>query len=136
MKNALLEYHICYYRFPFLFYDGQKGWIEVISTMRNEKYTQESIGEKIGWSREKVRDYYSLLNVIGANILDMAKIVQKGRAPEKGANAPMHNFTEGWFRNSGLYQLDELYQELLIDSFIVDKCKWNNNNPAIDFRFS
>jgi len=47
-----------------------------------------------------------------------------GRAPKNGANAPF-DFTEWWFRTSGLYDLCEKYQVALMDAFVADKCKWN-----------
>jgi len=34
---------------------------------------------------------------------------QEGRAPTNGANVPTFNFTEGWFRTSGLYDLSVFY---------------------------
>ena len=36
---------------------------------------------------------FSFTEAIGANILNLAKQHQKGRAPLDGANAPNHNFT-------------------------------------------
>ena len=49
---------------------------------------EEKIGERIGWSREKVRDHVTLRSRIGAEILVLAKTFQEGRAPSNGANAP------------------------------------------------
>jgi len=66
--------------FPFLFNGGQKGWIEVISTMRSEGYTQESIREKVGWSRPRVNDYTRVLNNIDGDVLAKAKSHQVGRS--------------------------------------------------------
>ena len=86
---------------------------------------QAQIGEKIGWSRERVKDYIAILDKIGAQIINLAREHQTGRAPKIGAFAPF-DFTEGWFRNSGLYDLCEKYQLALIEVFIADKCKWNN----------
>lgn len=63
-----------------------------------EKQTQEQIGKRIGWSREKVRDYNRVIDNIGAEILNIAKAVQIGRATDNGANAPI-NFTEGGLRD-------------------------------------
>jgi biotin operon repressor len=62
-------------------------------------FTQAQIGERIGWSREAVKDHVSLLKKIGADILDFAMQHQIGRAPENGAIAPAFNFTEGLLRN-------------------------------------
>ena len=35
------------------------------------------------------------------------------------------NFTERWFRDSGLYNLNEKYQMDCIKRFIIDKCNWS-----------
>jgi len=66
-----------------------------------------------GWSREKVRDHVTLRSKIGAEIRFFAKNFQEGRAPNFGAFAPKNergvttcDFTEGWFRTSGLYELE------------------------------
>ena len=49
---------------------------------------------------------------IGTQILIFAKSFQSGRVPEFGTNVPKNeqevntfDFTEGWFRSSGLYDL-------------------------------
>jgi len=55
--------------------------------------------------------------IFGANILDLCKLHQDGRAPKKGANAPF-DFTEGWFRTSGLYDLNPFYQMDCLRNFI------------------
>ena len=49
---------------------------------------EEKIGERIGWSREKVRDHVTLRSKIGAEILVFAKTFQSGLAPKNGAFAP------------------------------------------------
>jgi len=58
-----------------------------------------------------------IISDIGADILEKCKANQIGRAPTNGACAPF-NFTEGWFRTSGLYELNEYYQTNTIDKFI------------------
>lgn len=76
---------------------------------------------------EVLSGYVRLLDNIDTQLLDKAKLLQEGRVSEKDTNVSF-NFTEGWFRNSGLYDLKETdYQEKLIDNFIADKCNWNNN---------
>ena len=82
-------------------------WLDVIGKLRGEGLTQAEIGEKIGWSESKVKDYSRLLNAIVAKVLILGKKHQTGRATVKVANA---TFTEGWFRDSGLYALCEKYQ--------------------------
>ncbi|WP_407356033.1 hypothetical protein [Methanolobus sp. WCC5] len=84
--------------------DRQKQFMDWFLEGKAKGSTQQQIGESIGWSREKVKDIVKLETSIGADILNLAKEHQEGRAPSIGASAPF-NFTEGWFRNSGLYEL-------------------------------
>jgi len=63
--------------------------------------TQAQVGERIGWSRTRVADYARLQDVIVAQVLDLARSIQEGRATETVANETFP-FTEGWFRNSGM----------------------------------
>lgn len=100
-------------------------WVELISSMKDEGYTQQEIGERIGWSRGKVNQYQILATEIDTQLLEKSKSLQKGRVSGNDTNVSF-NFTEGWFRNSGLYDLNEKYQERLMDDFIQDKCNWNN----------
>ncbi|MDN6290945.1 MAG: ParB N-terminal domain-containing protein [Tetragenococcus koreensis] len=99
-------------------------WVELISKIRDEGLTQQEIADKIGWSVNKVKQYFVLLNEIVTQVLGKAKSRQKGRVTDEVTNVTF-NFTEGWFRSSGLYDLDENYQEKLMDNFIQDKCNWN-----------
>jgi len=102
-------------------------WLNIIQHLRSEGLTQQQIAERIGWSRVRVKDYVALLDKVGAEVLNLVKQHQEGRAPTNGANAPTFNFTEGWFRTSGLYDLEEQYQIKLIERFIADKCNWNKD---------
>lgn len=78
-------------------------WLDVIGRLRAEGLTQAEIGEKIGWTESKVKQYSALLNSIVTDVLGLAKKHQTGRVTEKVTNV---TFTEGWFRDSGLYALD------------------------------
>ncbi len=99
-------------------------WIDVIKKLKQENFTNKDIAEKIGWSETKVKDYSSLLKNIVAEVLKITKQYQNGRATEEVANASF-NFTEGWFRNSGLYDIKPEYQLKLISNFIDDKFSWS-----------
>lgn len=70
-----------------------------------EEHSQAQIAEKMEWSRSKVAQYVSLLNNVVTEILDMARQHQEGRVTGDVTNVTTHNFTEGWFRTSGLYDL-------------------------------
>jgi hypothetical protein len=74
-----------------------------LSKQTNLFLTQEKIGERIGWSQDKVNLYQQLSNSITTNILDLASSHQKDRVAEDTTTVVTFNFTEGWFRNSGLY---------------------------------
>ena len=99
-------------------------WLGVIQKQKETGKTQQEIGESIGWSREKVKDMVKLECSVGADVLKIAKEHQTGRAPNNGAIAPF-NFTEGWFRNSGLYDLEPEYQVKMFERFKEDKFNWN-----------
>jgi site-specific DNA-methyltransferase (adenine-specific) len=85
-------------------------WNQIIQTLKSRGLTQEQIAARIGWSREKVKDYAAIGTKLGAEFLKVAKSIQTGRASGDGATAPTFNFTEGWLRNSGLYNLSPDYQ--------------------------
>lgn len=101
-------------------------WLSIIQKLKEGGLTQQEIGDKIGWTREKIRDHIKIIKSIGAQNLDLCKINQKGRAPKDGANATF-DFTEGWFRTSGLYDLCEKYQRRCLQEFIDEKCNWSKN---------
>ena len=82
-------------------------WLDLISGLREQGLTQADIGEKIGWSRTKVANYAQLIENTVTNVLELAKVHQSGRVTE---NVTIATFTEGWFRDSGLYALCEKYQ--------------------------
>ena len=61
------------------------------------------------WTREQVKHYIAVLNTIGTEVLNLARGHQEGRGAENAPNGAM--FTEGWFRNSGFYDLQPEYQK-------------------------
>ncbi len=89
-------------------------WLDVVKSLKSEGLTQEKIGERIGWSRDKVQGSNELVTKVVANVLDLCRAHQKGRATDDVATATF-DFTEGWFRTSGLYDLQPEYQERLRD---------------------
>jgi len=98
-------------------------WLDIIKRLRNEGLIQKEIGEKIGWTRTKIADFNRIIESIVADVLDLCKKHQIGRVTQNVAIATF-DFSEGWFRNSGLYDLNEKYQLKCIQRFIQDKCKW------------
>ena len=78
--------------------------LDFIKALKKDGLTQEKIGEKLGWSEDQVKNYSALQSSIVPNILNLHKIFQQGRGTEEVPTVTF-NFTEGWFRNSGLYDL-------------------------------
>jgi len=88
---------------------GFFDWLSIIQKLKNNGLTQKEIGEKIGWTRNLVAQYNQLLEKIVTQVLDFVKQYQIDRVTKDVTNVTF-NFTEGWFRNSGLYDLNEDYQ--------------------------
>lgn len=97
-----------------------------IQYMKDEGYTQEQIGVAKGVSRKVIAEHNRLIENIVPNILDLCKSHQMGRGIKDVPNGTF-NFTEGWFRNSGLYDLNEEYQTRLMNEFIEDKFNWSSS---------
>lgn len=100
-------------------------YLDIVETLTQEEgLTQKEAAKKMGWSRSKLQDYVRILNRIDANILDLARQYQEGRASPNDANATF-DFTEGWFRNSGLYDLNGKYQEEVMREFLDSGADWS-----------
>ena len=98
-------------------------WWDIIKKLK-EDFTHEEIGNIIGWSEAKVNQYSALINNILTPILNLAKEHQLGRVSDN-LTIVSFDFSEGWFRTSGLYALNEKYQLNCIERFIADKCRWS-----------
>lgn len=72
-------------------------WLGLVGKLRNEGLTQAAIGERIGWSRDSVKNYAHVLDRVGTQISDLAKQHQAGRVPANGTGVPAFDFTEGGF---------------------------------------
>ena len=103
-------------------------WLDVIGRLQDEGLTQEKIGEVVGWRREKVNRYETTRSQIVPKILLFAKTFQKGRGTQNVPNGTKNelevntfDFTEGWFRNSGLYELNAENQMIFMTWFIEDQ---------------
>lgn len=99
-------------------------WLDVIKKEREQGSTQQEIAKKIGWTLDTTKKYNTVFNVV-PEVLEKAKSRQKGRGTGNVPNGTF-NFTVGWFRESGIYELKPEYQKQLMQRFIKDKCKWNN----------
>jgi site-specific DNA-methyltransferase (adenine-specific) len=98
-------------------------WLDVIKELKD--FTQEEIGQKINWSLDQVKQNSRLLNKV-SGVIDLCKKYQKGRDTNK-VSSDTFDFTEYWFRTSGLYDLNPKYQLRLIESFKADKFSWNKS---------
>jgi DNA modification methylase len=97
-------------------------WLEVIKSLSREDYNQAEIGSKIGWSRTMVSDYMAV-NKIDDEVLALAKKHQKERTSNNDEDSSF-NFTQYWFRTSGIYDLDEENQLEFMEWFTkTKKCK-------------
>lgn len=91
-------------------YAGQDlfDYLDYIQRYRDE-LTQSELAEKLGWSESQVKKYSALLTNAVPKVLEIAREYQEGRGTCEVPNGTF-NFTEGWFRNSGLYDLDAGWQ--------------------------
>jgi len=76
--------------------------LDFIAELR-EKETQAEIAERLNWGKSKVKKYSLLLNNTVPTVRDLARSHQDGRGTSE---VPTGTFTEGWFRTSGLYDLN------------------------------
>ena len=100
--------------------------LNTILQLKNDGLTQDEIAEILKIDRSYVPRFNNIVNKIVTQVLDKCKSIQAGRVTNNVTDVTF-NFTEGWFRNSGLYELNEHYQNKIIDRFIIDKCNWNNS---------
>lgn len=97
-------------------------WLEVIKGLKEQGKTNREISEVMGddWEEGKVKQYSSLLKNISYGFLNLAKSLQKGRVTKK-VTPVTFEFTEWWFRGSGLYNLSEKSQLEFFEWFKANK---------------
>lgn len=98
-------------------------YLSIIDRLKKEGLTQDEIGKKINFSRSNISNYFLIINKIATDFLDQCKAIQKGRVAEN-ATSVAFDFTEGWFRDSGIYDLTSTNQLNLLTQFMEDKCQW------------
>lgn len=89
--------------------------LDTIEYLQEEGLTQDEIADVLddgfeSWSGSKVKNHARLLREIRTEVLDLARSQQKGRVRSERTNVRF-DFTEGWFRTSGLYELDTEWNE-------------------------
>jgi hypothetical protein len=82
--------------------DDLFDYLDKISQLRDD-HTQKEIGEKLGWGISKVKQHSALLGSVVTKTLEIARNHQEGRVTDEVTTV---TFTERWFRDSGLYELD------------------------------
>lgn len=88
--------------------------------------TLKDIEKKEIISISKIKKLSGLISNIVPQVLDFAKEYQIGRV-NKELTSVKFDFTEGWFRTSGLYDLEEKYQLQCLHAFIENKCRWSKS---------
>ena len=81
----------------------------------------KEIAKKLGWSEPNLKQYSNLLNKIGYKVLEKCNLIECNAVSKKSYNV---TFTEGWFRNSGLYDLSEDSQLIFFDKYKSDNFTW------------
>jgi len=85
-------------------------YLEIIKKLREEGKTQKEIAGVLGWSVSKVKQYSALLSNVVTDVLEFCKKHQEGRVTDK-VTMVTFNFTERWFRDSGIYDLPVIYDD-------------------------
>ena len=99
-------------------------WLDIIKKMKDEGFKQIEIADKLVWSKDMVNLYLKLQKKISTDFLFLCRTSQKGRVDFKSTAV---DFTEGWFRDSGLYDLSEEYQLKFFELFKASKFKWDKS---------
>jgi hypothetical protein len=80
--------------------------LDTIQALKDEGLTQAEIGDVVDMSRGGVNQYQMAISKIDTLILEKCKARQTGRVSKNDTHVSF-NFTEGWFRTSGLYELND-----------------------------
>ncbi len=88
-------------------------WCDIVRK-ESETMTQEETAKKLGISRQYVSQFATIVAKIPDSIIKICKSHQLNR----GDQEPLFEFTEGWFRNSGLYGLSEKRQGQFFEWFL------------------
>jgi len=99
-------------------------WLSIIQRLKEDGLTLKEIEEKTHWKKSYIGYHTQLKEKISTDVLDFCKSHQKGRVDKKSTIVEF-DFTEGWFRDSGLYDLCDDYQMACLEAFINDKCNWS-----------
>lgn len=96
-----------------------------IEKLKDEGKTNVGIADVLGWSESAIKNHSALLSKV-TPILEIAKSRQIGRVTYS-VTPVAFDFTEYWFRTSGLYDLNEEFQLLFFEKFKADGFNWNKS---------
>ena len=109
--------------------------LDFIQELRKD-HSQTEIADRLGWSRSQIAQYSAILNGVVTGVLDFARSHEKGRVTKDVTSV---KFTEWWFRNSGLYDLnregidswgDKHAQMRVMEWFLDEKAGDASNNQV------
>ncbi|MGD9733245.1 MAG: hypothetical protein AB7U45_13795 [Desulfamplus sp.] len=80
---------------------------------KEQGITLKEIALNLGVEEGTVKQYSAILNNVVTENLELAKQHQEGRVGKDSTIVGIFNFTEGWFRNSGIYDLKEYENEFI-----------------------
>ena len=71
-------------------------WLSVLGNLKRQGLKGVEVADKLGWSPQKVSDYSNVLEKISAQVLEMARCCQIGRADKKSALADFTRVMQGY----------------------------------------
>ena len=98
-------------------------WLDIIEKMKDEGYKQNEIKNILKCSQDYIQRISTLSLKMTDEILKKFKDIERGFVKLK---VDAVSFSEYWFRESGLYKLNNEYQEYFYNEIINDKVNINN----------
>jgi site-specific DNA-methyltransferase (adenine-specific) len=100
-------------------------YLNIIKIMKNGNYKREQISKYLNFTKDKLSKHYTLSLKVSDEILKKFNDLENELVPKDGTAV---RFSEYWFRESGIYKLDEDYQNVFINSIIEDKIDISNKS--------
>lgn len=107
-------------------------WLDIIGQRKAQGLTQEQIGQSIGWSEVQVKQYSRLLGNVVTEVREVARQHQ-AEDVTTGVTSVTFAFTEGWFRNSGIYDLEPEYQMRFMRWFLEEQKANVANKKLVEY---
>jgi DNA modification methylase len=95
-------------------------WLGIVKELKNEGKKGVEIAKEVNKSSARVSQFTQLLENVSEESLTLCENHQEGRS-DVGINSVNFSFTEGWFRDSGIYTLREFpqRQKQFLDTFFI-----------------